>query len=242
MLNIGGKNSVYNFIFFFLTYNSKKETNTDNKINTKLTDDGEKQQVSITEARMGASENFIRKFSTKFCLQVIQKVFEKMLLSDFEKKYPVSCSTLQGLLSGHFHGNSDLDLQPSDKLIPFEQLWQDVVQNLQKGSDSRDYIYITRTELDHLSEKLSEQTTLGPLSIQEEGNCQDTNVVLFTCGHHYTKRTFMDEIVVKFNKELSQGPNSLPDSATLLMQYYGRQELLPLACPKCVINAIHTSV
>lgn len=206
--------------------------------NPKTEKDGE---TMATPVCLGLTGQFMMHFTTKFCLQVLQKVFDKMLLVDFEKRYPVSHGSLKRLLTCRVgSSDSDLDLQSGDKLIPFDQLWQDVVQNLQKGSESRDYIYITRTDIDHMAEKIEQ--TQGQQSLSEEVNSQEPNAVLFTCGHHYTRRNFMDEVMVKFNKELSQGPASLPGSASLLMQYYCRQGLLPLACPKCVLNTLHTAL
>lgn len=180
-------------------------------------------------------------FTTKFCLQVLQKVFDKMLLPDFEKRYPISHGSLKGLLTWRVGSEmSNLDLQPGDKLIPYDQLWQDVAQNLRKSSEMRDCIYITRTDLDHMTEKLEQIT--GPQSIQEEVNLQEPNAVLFTCGHHYTRRNFMEDVTVKFNKELTEGPASLPNSAAILTQYYNKQGLIPLACPKCVLNTLHSGL
>lgn len=130
------------------------------------------------------------------------------------------------------NGGQGLDLQPSEKMIPYQQLWQDVVQNLQKGAESRQFITMTRSEVDHLDEKLHND--------QPCESSQGSNSVLFTCGHYYTKQNFMEEVLVKFQKELSQGPDRLPNSAQVLQKYYTGSELLPLACPRCVLNALHS--
>uniref|UniRef100_A0A8W8M2N0 Uncharacterized protein n=1 Tax=Magallana gigas TaxID=29159 RepID=A0A8W8M2N0_MAGGI len=84
-------------------------------------------------------------------------------------------------------------------MIPYQQLWQDVVQNLQKGAESQQFIAMTRSEVDHLDEKLHGE-----------------------------------------QKELAHGPASVPSSAQVLVKYYNRGDLLPLACPKCVRNALHS--
>ena len=175
---------------------------------------------------------FRTSFSTSFCLEVLHKVIDKILSLDFEKKHPIAHATLKPLLSCK-QERKDLDLQPSDKLISYDQLWQDVVQNLQKAEGTRDHIYITRSEVDHLDEKLQDQSYAG------NDNQTYANAVLFTCGHYYTKKLFVEEVLVKFSSELSKGAVSLPESANVLVQYYNRQGLLPMACPKCVLNAIH---
>ncbi|KAK3101004.1 hypothetical protein FSP39_000154 [Pinctada imbricata] len=191
----------------------------------------ESEEDLTSPAKIGMSDSLRKAISTKFSLDVLQRVTDRILAHDFEKKHPVTSACLKPLLKLE---RSDLDLQPSDKLIPFEQLWQDVVQNLQKGAESRQSIYITRSEVDHLDEKLHQAT------YPSGENTANTAAVMFTCGHYYTKTAFIDDVLVKFHKELSQGPASLPESAGILVQYYNRQGLLPLACPKCVVNAIHS--
>ena len=70
-------------------------------------------------------------------------------------------------------------------------------------------------------------------------------VVLFTCGHHFTRATFTSGALAGSLQELGGGsshllPTSgkLPATAALLQQCYRRQGLLPLACPKCVLHVL----
>ncbi|KAK7503605.1 hypothetical protein BaRGS_00005144 [Batillaria attramentaria] len=69
-------------------------------------------------------------------------------------------------------------------------------------------------------------------------------VVLFTCGHHFTQSTFTNVVLTNTVGEIGAGSShlavgKLPSTAALLQQYYTRQGFLPLACPKCVLNALH---
>jgi hypothetical protein len=205
------------------------------------------------ERTLPMSDSFRDTFSTDFCLTVLATVLESVSL-DFDKKHPVCYSAFQDLAKGTF--DSLVDLQSVDKLMPYEQLWQDIVHNLNKSPDTATYIYVTRSEVDHLEEQLHDQISGAPpgggvsssSSRASSGGDSDVtsssgaNTVLFTCGHYYTKKTFMDDVLVKFNRELSQGPARLPESVTVLTQYYSRQGLLPLACPRCVLNALHATV
>nr|XP_022297301.1 uncharacterized protein LOC111106775 isoform X2 [Crassostrea virginica] len=171
-------------------------------------------------------------FSTKFSMTVLQNVVKKIQSVDFEKKHPICHQAYQPFTMDTGEGHS-LDLQPSEKMIPYQQLWQDVVQNLQKGAESQQFIAMTRSEVDHLDEKLHSNPSC-------DTGATNHNSVLFTCGHYYTKQTFLEEVLVKFQRELAQGPASLPSSAQVLVKYYSRGDLLPLACPKCVLNALHS--
>lgn len=170
----------------------------------------EQEATSVTTSKLN--------FSSKFQLEIIQKVFEKMSSLDFEKRNPVSCSTLKKLINTEIN-TSDLDLQSSDKLIPMDQIWQDILHNLSKNSDIRDFIYITRSELDHMSQ----------VSV-------NSSSVMFTCGHYFTQKLFTEEIVMKLNQEMTLG--NMPNTGSLLVQYYNRKGFFPMACPKCVVNAL----
>lgn len=182
-----------------------------------------------SEKRLAAEANL--SFSTKFSMTVLQNVIKKLQSVDFEKKHPICHQAYQPFVVDSNEGHG-LDLQPSDKMIPYQQLWQDVVQNLQKGAESQQFIAMTRSEVDHLDEKLHGEQVLD--------SSQTNNSVLFTCGHYYTKQNFLEEVLVKFQKELAHGHASVPSSAQVLVKYYNRGDLLPLACPKCVLNALHS--
>lgn len=164
-------------------------------------------------------------------MTVLQNVIKKLQSVDFEKKHPICHQAYQPFVEDSSEGHG-LDLQPSDKMIPYQQLWQDVVQNLQKGAELQQFIAMTRSEVDHLDEKLHGEQVLD--------SSQTSNSVLFTCGHYYTKQNFLEEVLVKFQKELAHGHASVPSSAQVLVKYYNRGDLLPLACPKCVLNALHS--
>lgn len=113
-------------------------------------------------------------------------------------------------------------------LNPFSHLWQDVVQNLQK--DTTKYIYVSRSELDHLNENLHSS---------RRTDSSEPNSVLFTCGHNYTRQSFVEEVLGKFEREVTHGHTKLEKSGSILVQYYQRPGMLCVACPKCVLNALN---
>ena len=172
------------------------------------------------------SSKFLSKFSTKFCLGVTAYVLEK-IQGDMDKSHPLSFKALKQLGGDQFE-----DLPSSmingDKLS-YDQIWQDILQNIAKGADARKYIYVTHGEFDRLDEQLDDT---------DQG--QTTLALFFTCGHYYTKAVFKKEID-RFNKELKLGQVKLPESISLLTEYYSRKSSLPLACPKCVLNALSST-
>lgn len=151
----------------------------------------------------------------------------------FENTNPFCHLVLQKTFVNSLH----IDLPLSDRLVKSDQLWQDILQNIRKTPDTKHYIYVTRSEMDHLEEQLA-------VEMDHHGDRSDadtqSNTVLFTCGHLYTKQKFVGDVLEKFTKELSQGPANFPQSASMLTSYYNKKGLLPMSCPKCVLNALHT--
>lgn len=137
-----------------------------------------------------------------------------------------AASTLQQLGGGDFASAPSSMLQ-GDKL-PYDQLWQDIMQNLQKGQDGRKYIYVTHSELDRLEQHLSEP---------DLNQGQVTAAVFFTCGHYYTKLECMIELE-RLNRDSTISCMKLPETLSVVREYYGRKGCLPLACPRCVHGAI----
>ena len=81
----------------------------------------------------------------------------------------------------------------------------------------------------------------------DDGSSADVEagaVVLFTCGHHFTQSAFTDVVLATSLRELGTGTShltpsgKLPATVSLLQLYYRRPGLLPLACPKCVLNVL----
>ena len=69
-------------------------------------------------------------------------------------------------------------------------------------------------------------------------------MVLFTCGHHFTRSAFSHVVLASSPQELGSGTShltpsgKLPATTALLQHSYSRQGLLPLACPKCVLHVL----
>lgn len=167
---------------------------------------------------------FLSSFTTKFCLKLSMMVLNKLQMDVWSGSS--ATSTLQQLGGWDFASAPSAMLQ-GDKL-PYDQLWQDIIQNLQKGQDARKYIYVTHSELDRLEEHLCEPG-------HNQGKV--TAAVFFTCGHYYTKLDFMKELD-RLNKDSTINSLKLPETLCVVREYYGRKGCLPLACPRCVHGAI----
>lgn len=185
----------------------------------------EEKSDSTKPALFKPSPEFLASFSTKFCLEITANVLKK-IQGDMEKNHPLSFSALKQL-GGECFEKLPSSMTAGDKLS-YDQIWQDIMQNVAKGLNAKKYIFITHGELDRLEEQLSE-------SDQIQG--QRTLAVFFTCGHYYTKAAFEKELS-RFSREMASGQLRLPETTSLLTEYYRRKSKLPLACPKCVLNAV----
>ncbi|XP_076469360.1 uncharacterized protein LOC143299801 isoform X3 [Babylonia areolata] len=203
-------------------------------------------QTPATRSGPGG-EFYCQHFDSSFCLRVVSAV-----LTD---NTPPSQQFLTTWLPEHAHTHAGEGgasrgevkktavLQPRSHLIPYQRVWQDIVRSVSKSSPST--IPLTRSQLDHLHVHTTEA--------QEEGDDSDGGepgtVVLFTCGHHFTQVAFTQVVLATSLQQLGSGSGSgslslvggsckLPATASLLQQYYSRSGLLPLACPKCVLNVL----
>ncbi|KAL3853004.1 hypothetical protein ACJMK2_016594 [Sinanodonta woodiana] len=179
----------------------------------------------------GISKDLLESFSPKFCLRVLKK-FLHSIQNNFEKSNPFVFSKIKQYVRGNILDSLPKDIFAGDKL-PFDQLWQNIIQNLSKNSEARKFIFVKKSEVDHLNEQLQDQDQAVPSS----GDTQRTDAVLFTCGHHFTRVGFLSELT-KFKKELTSAPVKMPGTSSLLTEYYNRKGPLPLACPKCVLNFV----
>lgn len=150
----------------------------------------------------------------------------------FEKEdHPSSSSRLSALrqLGGDVLDKSLSLIQEGDRL-PYDELWQDIMQNINKGQGTRDYIYITHSEIDRLEQQLNEtDSTQGHATL----------AVFFTCGHYYTNLSFTKE-VERLENDTAVSGIKMSETLSLIKAYYSRKRGMPLACPRCVLGALLT--
>ncbi|KAL4238144.1 hypothetical protein ACF0H5_002856 [Mactra antiquata] len=180
-------------------------------------DADEKTQVDL----FAPSRKFLKSFTTKFCLKL-----SSIALMKIQTENMSSLSSLKDL-GGKGLSTIPVSILEGDKL-PYGQIWQDIMQNLQKGHESRKYIYVTHSEIDRLEEHQN---------YHDRGQGHADSAVFFTCGHYFTKGSFINEID-RMNKDMSSTHIKLPETLSVIKQYYSRQGHFPLACPRCVLSAI----
>lgn len=109
-------------------------------------------------------------------------------------------------------------------------VWSNVIQQVSKGLSSRPSTTLTQFDLHRL---LSE-----PAEGAGEDNshvASDSDVIVFTCGHHYSTRSFHNKMLVGFESRIS---NTLPITGALILEQYKSGDCVSLACPQCVQHSL----
>ncbi|XP_064632820.1 uncharacterized protein LOC135491095 isoform X2 [Lineus longissimus] len=121
-----------------------------------------------------------------------------------------------------------LGLESTDqrKIDPGHQqkLWQQILQNLRQDVDKMAFITMTTNDAKIITEQMEEYG--------------DNYAIVFTCGHHFPQKHFMEHVLTRFTANFVGSLASLQQTATLLTQYYTSMRTLPMACPSCVQDHI----
>lgn len=109
-----------------------------------------------------------------------------------------------------------------------DRLWSEVMRNLAIGKTAG--ISTSETNLHFLREASNRRTYFWSQQLPADG------VVLFTCGHSYTRIQFQC-IVDEFDEHLQELP--IPPPAFIVEHYRGNgSPLLTLGCPYCVFSTL----
>jgi len=70
----------------------------------------------------------------------------------------------------------------------------------------------------------------------------DKDVVVFTCGHHYFRRTFVETVLPEFRRRMDQLPVPMPLTSQLVLTDYHQPQQMHAACPVCAFGSIRQDV
>lgn len=190
-------------------------------------------------------------FSTTFLLKLVSNIIHK-IHTEVNKPSPKTSLVVKKMLQA-FNERAMSGIMPSDKLIPHFQLWNDIVQNIRKMSVAHPSVAISYPELQHL--QLTSALATNANSTDSDHHLADnlpstssteqkppvlpSKIVAFTCGHHFLEQSFKNDTLVNLNIQLAKDQR-LPRAAVLLTECYSKFGLLPLACPRCVMQTIST--
>ncbi|XP_070558000.1 uncharacterized protein [Ptychodera flava] len=172
--------------------------------------------------------------STKFCLGVTAAVVSSVNSGHQHKEYS------EQLISSKSTSNREiletaLNYRPSSQ-VPEEKLWQEIQYNLKKDISTRQFIQLSSNDVQALLDALKSQIQSNSYRyVPEDG---ETNVMVFSCGHHFLKQPFLLTTVPFFETAMNQLPVPLPATADIMVHMYRQNGCVPLACPSCVISAL----
>ncbi|XP_068758844.1 uncharacterized protein [Montipora capricornis] len=148
----------------------------------------------------------------------------------------VSCSQDESLLQQPF-AQLDAGVKCKEFDAAQKHMWQEILDNIKKDLDRHPYIALSMTAAATVaSAAVSQQQGWREGEMASE---LQSDVVLFTCNHHFPRVYFQEFILPEFQQRMSELTLQLKHTTKLLLKYYGRVEgCLPTACPICVYNSI----
>ncbi|XP_042235207.1 uncharacterized protein LOC121874922 isoform X2 [Homarus americanus] len=183
----------------------------------------------------------LSQLSTKFCLNLCTSVISHLQAGGAGGEY---VDTL-ALISGVQPGTEPSQSNRTSAVFNEESSQLDVAVDAltKKASES---INLTQDDITKLQKEESAQgkktETRGSISIgshKQKGGSkipkeQEKDCVLFTCGHHFTKKDFKTRVLPQMETSVMTVPGLLGNTARVLLdQYHSDQP--EMACPHCVL-------
>ncbi|CAL4068400.1 unnamed protein product [Meganyctiphanes norvegica] len=190
----------------------------------------------------------LSQLSTKFCVNLCSSVINHLQSGEVGAEYIEALSRLSGaaaVSSGSVEAQESSSSMGDD---PSQQM-DKVLSNL--ASKTTATITLNKTDVDNLTseeavntidkpeEKLTDSDTLSKsksASSQEEKATKrkEKDSVLFTCGHHFTRKEFKKSVLPQLETSVMSVPGLLGKTARVLLDQY-HSEQPELACPHCVL-------
>ncbi|XP_065178843.1 uncharacterized protein LOC135809421 isoform X2 [Sycon ciliatum] len=202
------------------------------------------------KARADSAVRLLGELSSSFHLQVVAQTVKQVTALG-----PANVAPASSLPRG---GRSSADLAASGRNVE-QSLWSDILQHLSKNLHQNHSITVPQSALDMATISPSSSLTPAPSSSSQStataakefstspprrlsgigGNAasKSTNdLVVFSCGHSFTRKNFDDSVVPEFRDLLSNLPVSLSNTAYQLQGHYLHSPCLAAACPLCVYD------
>ncbi|XP_038061322.1 uncharacterized protein LOC119732026 [Patiria miniata] len=198
--------------------------------------DSPESSASVVSGSCVVPPNLIQRFTSKFCLEVtsavVQHVNQGKPCDDYQPTgaNPDETKERNNTLASPsaVSSKSDMYSQPGGTgTVAAERLWEEVLHNLGKDAQGRAHVTITKGEAAGLVD-----------STPAADEAEITDCVVFTCGHHYKKRTLQENVKSWINK-MAALPVPLPSNTQSLSNLYSKGGgFLPTSCPACLHSSL----
>lgn len=105
-------------------------------------------------------------------------------------------------------------------------MWTSAVQTIRKGLASRASTTLTQFDVDRLCSDCADPES-------------SSDVIVFTCGHHFLKENFESKILESFESRIL---NKMPISGSIILDRYKSGDLSAISCPQCVYASIRSLI
>ena len=108
-----------------------------------------------------------------------------------------------------------------------ERLWNEILNNLGKDLNKRAHVL-----LQGLPEDVDSDTD------ETEKQQSGVDIVCFTTGKAYSRKTFEQVVLPRFRQQLKQMSNETPSANKSLLDHYQHSPLIALASPDALLDAL----
>lgn len=192
-------------------------------------------------------QQFFNLLSTTFCLNITASVINQIQNGRHHSELMEQMMSITGTstLFRQIHAADALTAW-DDSILP-ERLWQELLHNMQKEVISHSAIHLTGGDVDILAkslttERLCSQSCLPSSEKESKRLVGGKDIIVFTCGHHYTMHTFQTSVLPGFRDSMQKLPYPLPQTTKLLLSSYQLDGVIPAACPRCVLTDIKSEL
>lgn len=181
-------------------------------------------------------------FSADFLNSLVKLVSNDIKFGDDVKEYKEDLTEM--LCSSGVQidtKNAEFTIGSTDEnVVTHEQLLQGIMENLKKDLEKCTSISLSMTTAATIAAAaVSQQREAKPDSSLADDS--STDVVVFTCNHHFTKVYFMENILPEFRQRMSELIIPLVHTTKQLVMHYKKSERnLLAACPVCVYNSLRS--
>jgi hypothetical protein len=185
--------------------------------------------TSEKEGGDGSLWSVTKSFSTKFQMKALASVTAKISEQHghaigSQISTTIEADELESLESS----SDDKDKGISGGLtVEDERLWNEILNNLGKDLNKRAHVLLQGLPED-----------VDP-DVDETGKQQSgVDIVCFTTGKAYSRKTFEQVVLPRFRQQLKQLSNETPSTNKSLVDHYQHSPLIALASPDAVLDAL----
>ncbi|MPC11191.1 Ultraviolet-B receptor UVR8 [Portunus trituberculatus] len=202
----------------------------------------EEGQEKVPAGEAGGSDPAVQvlgQLSTKFCLNLCTSVISHLQAGGGGSEYVDALARISGVQPGS-EGSQEGRTASFDETSKLDQALDALSKKATNTINLKqeDVASLQKSEAAHTRKRTDSRGSISgshKLKAASKGSKeQDKDCVLFTCGHHFTRKEFLSQVLPQMETSVMTVPGLLGNTARVLLdQYHSDQP--EMACPHCVL-------